>query len=346
MAGNEFNFEELDKAVNSLMQDTEPDSTEPAVSASSEPAPESAPSLTAPAPVSPEPAATIAPSDPAPAAPPATDIVPAQPKPSGRFMDVVHPSSDMRTPPQSVSREGKELTPSSSVQPPVEPVVSPTPPSEQELTPEPSIDEAPLASPFLPDAQVEKRPLGAVSPAETMPSLDSAIAAELSAPSDESTSPTADESEQTTTPDTSETEATPATESSEEDAAQVSTNEENIGLPEELRGELVAIESADTHPDTAEENTTTQPVGAADLGIDTQSSTGPSLMPHSIPQQYEEQPSSGDVSHAPIYDDQASAQPLTQHKKKKTGLYIAFGVGVVVISVAAAVGVYFLQFGS
>lgn len=74
---------------------------------------------------------------------PARGASPVSPQPaSGRFMDVVHPSSDMRT---------ANSTPPPAT-PPVEKPSIPTP--APQVTPD-----TPL-TPFLPDAKVEKRPLG------------------------------------------------------------------------------------------------------------------------------------------------------------------------------------------
>lgn len=80
-------------------------------------------------------------------------IVPAVKRPaSGRFMDVVHPSSDMKsssTPALVESSRNETVT--EAIKPvPVKSVV-------------PSVDPAPL-TPFLPDAKVEKRPLGEAAP--------------------------------------------------------------------------------------------------------------------------------------------------------------------------------------
>lgn len=78
---------------------------------------------------------------------------PKAPRPSGgRFMDVVHPSSDMKT----TNGELPVVTPR------VEPGDIPVP-----ARPKPSVSDAPSVTtdepltPFLPDAKVEKRPLGA-----------------------------------------------------------------------------------------------------------------------------------------------------------------------------------------
>lgn len=78
----------------------------------------------------------------------------------GRFMDVVHPSSDMRTAPTkdtTLSAPAAAPAPSAPVVEKPAPAVSrPTP------TPAPEVHDAatPPLTPFLPDAKVEKRPLG------------------------------------------------------------------------------------------------------------------------------------------------------------------------------------------
>ncbi len=130
-------------------------------------------------------------------------------RPSGRFMDVMHPSSDMKTTTgtaasvsRPVSREGV------AVEPPVDnadtpaeetPVVAEPQPEEtrvasedmpaaEPVSSEPNADDnealvpansqvvetPPLTSPFLPDAKVEKRPLGGMGVSDT-PVDDSTI---------------------------------------------------------------------------------------------------------------------------------------------------------------------------
>jgi len=117
---NDIDFDELDRAVSSTL-------TPPAV--------------------------TDAPSLPDPVAAPST-MSPAARR-GGRFMDVVHPSSDMRGASTPTPRPASLAVPA---RPPA--VVEPIEPS---AWPDP-IDvpngPAPLESPFLADAKVEKRPLG------------------------------------------------------------------------------------------------------------------------------------------------------------------------------------------
>lgn len=104
-------------------------------------------------PVTPTPAVSAVPTS------PVTAATVAKPSNSGRFMDVVHPSSDMRG----------ASSPASNGAPPR--LVGPVPPMSSQGT---SIDtstlsspppaEVAVASPFLADAKVEKRPLGGEPP--------------------------------------------------------------------------------------------------------------------------------------------------------------------------------------
>lgn len=112
----------------------------------------------------------------APAAPvstvPAPTVTAAPKRPSsGRFMDVVHPSSDMKTAGSTPSLSVPERTqpvmprpvapapaPAQRIDTPPTPAPFVTPPAPTVL-PETQPDPKPL-TPFLPDAKVEKRPLG------------------------------------------------------------------------------------------------------------------------------------------------------------------------------------------
>ena len=99
----------------------------------------------------------------APLPPLANQELPVAKQPStGRFMDVVHPSSDMRagqpatnTVPQLVG----PVSPSKTEQPAQ---ATPTPVSQPTATPPPPAEI--MSSPFLADAKVEKRPLGGEPP--------------------------------------------------------------------------------------------------------------------------------------------------------------------------------------
>lgn len=143
----DFDFDELDRAVNGALGGDPIDT--PAVR------PEG-PQRTAP---QPEPRDVVVPR-------PVQTAAPAMRRNGGRFMDVVHPSSDMRTrsnEPVNI----QPLAPEKSAGP-VESAAPATPaPPNSPLTAELEFEEtwqAPLDSPFLPDAQVQKRPLGTSAP--------------------------------------------------------------------------------------------------------------------------------------------------------------------------------------
>jgi hypothetical protein len=399
----EFDFDELDRAVNSLMADVKQPT--PTSSASSEnESPVSTPVVpvtppTSDAPVtSPVPEPPTSPQDPTPVSTPVTlpvstpapspaavttPVVPAPtprpsvssvvPQRSGRFMDVVHPSSDMKTSaptlrPSASLREGASVQPSSSVSPsasmtpqPVIDVVAP----QQAVVPAPSPvetkEEEPQveqpkeqtseptnepwgASPFLPDAQVEKRPLGGANqPPQGPPAgLSEAIAAELSKelPDQEtSTSPTVKDEISSPDPEPSvapvstsapeKEEREPDTEPVPKDDLQlpVAPEKEVAPMPAELDTNLVAIES-----------------GQAAANV-TSSSPSPAAMltTSSIPQQYDEQPTSGDTSHTPIYDNEANHQPLSHPAKKKSGwLMVVFIIGILILGGGLGAAAYFV----
>lgn len=380
---NELDFDELDKAVNSLMSgmstdkrntalddpedkvvslDT-PAASAPANTPVSAPAPSSSPSSVQPV--------SDTPTD-APAADTASPFAsrPSQPlavKRRGQFMDIVRPSGDNKPTAPAPKREGVSLEPTSPFVPPAlsqfganeagtelkpEPaapvldVVTPTPtaepafpvPSESQpeeaapknewpdpievtgalsAAPEASplatpveaevptdvvqevagpVAEEPLSSPFLPDAKVEKRPLGGgVAPDEP--------------------------AEQTPV-------ATP-------EATQPAPN---VTLPDELKTEVMSLESTSTNTATAESTPE-----AKDAPIVEPKKEAPQSGSGSIPQQYSEQPSSGDRTNTPIYDTSTHNQPLGAAAKKSSPLkWIIFLVVVLILgAIAGAAYFYF-----
>jgi hypothetical protein len=121
----DIDFDEIDKAVSSSLKPSQPASSQPVTNES-------------------QPSAASRP------------VAPAARR-SGRFMDVVHPSSDMRT----VGSERAVLEARAPVEPVnFDPVPDPQPVAQPAPAPEPT---EPLESPFISDAKVEKRPLGAFS---------------------------------------------------------------------------------------------------------------------------------------------------------------------------------------
>jgi hypothetical protein len=328
----DIDFDELDKAVNSLMGSAQA----PKEPSDAAPVTVSAPVITQPDPApvppitpetSPEPVEAV----PAPVSPAVSSPRPAAPaqRRGGRFMDMVHASSDMKgRSPQPASREGITITPRN--QPATE--TTPTPPqgSTSETWPDPldlaqdanestppleetaaspevkaSEPNAPTTatnegaeSPFLSDAKVEKRPLNPGTPAAEQV--------------EDSSSETFDQPVVTTDAD-----ETP-----------------RPFVPAELNSDLVAIESAEPKTDMPD---MVEQTAEADHAAPESKPTGPS----SIAQQYREQPSSGDQSHASIYDASQFPAPLNHPAKKKSGwLWIVWVVLLLALGAGGAVALY------
>ena len=371
----EFDFDELDKAVNSLMgsvKKSDDPATPPAADTSSVAPVTSAPTVVKnDTPVVEEPVAadpeTVAPE---PAAPADLSVAsessssPLAARRGGRFMDVVHPSSDMKTTPvvSPPSREGITVQPTSAASsstsaPQVMDMITPAakrpiPQSPLPVTPPTPVEpetpttnfpaNEPWSSPFLPDAQVEKRPLGGNQPlSET--GLSDAIAEELSKqlpPEEASSTSTTDlkiETLETEPKDTSEgqdDESGGATPSPDKDP-QLAPEPVEPPLPAELDSDLVAIESGQKSSVSEEVHTPAAPI---ESGASTTSSFGgAALSTSSISPQYNEQPSTGDSSHQPIYDNEAIHQPLAHPAKKKKGTLIVIMI-VVVVLIGSGVG--------
>jgi len=300
---------------------------------------------------------------------------------SGRFMDVVHPSSDMRPKapatatfrreevaprPTEVSErptfaaepvvaERPEPTPEPTVEsvetstspafhwpdpidltetaattpfvPPVvpAPIVS-VPEPEPTLAPEPVIATVPdiqdkpvvnlddelqssLESPFLSNAKVEKRPLGAFSfPDSDLPLIDD-FSNEPSVP------------EKATQPESSES---------------TELDEDILMLEADNEDEFEKVEDAEVPepvvaPVAAEPITTPAPV------VDT-APVGPT----SITQQYKEHPSTETQASGAIYDTATYHQPLAHPAKKSSSLLIiAWIVGLIIVGGGIGAAVYF-----
>ena len=292
----DIDFDELDRAVNSLVN---PD-TNPVKSA--------APSAPAVVPTSASPPVAA---NPAPL---------AERRSSGRFMDVVHPSSDMRSsvPDRPASRQAATIAPPLMTTPAdvevAKPAASwPDPIDMHQATQEPAAvapvlepikdTNGPLESPFLSDAKVEKRPLGAFS----NESRDSELAPSMPASTPELAMNTTD--------------ATTVGEKTTESSDQPVVND--TPMPAELQPGLLSIESNED-PKTVKEEPVV-PVG-----------------PTSITQQYSQQPSTGDKPVANMFDTAAYKKPKAAFGKKKSGWLIVLWIFLLII-VGAGVGaaVYF-----
>lgn len=327
--------------------------------------PTTEPASTAPASPAPTPISTPAAPAPTPAANPSLAV-----KRRGQFMDIMHPARDMN-PAKPVSRQGATIQPgngmvsasamqqneatstpvsgpadtsTSSWPDPIDMAAESAPTPQAPLAPTtPSSDsaldataEAPLTSPFLPDAKPEKRPLG--NPLQA----------------DEGTLGTPEPSKaDTSTPVNPET-PPPAI------------------LPEEFSGDLMAVESRDlsSHPDAQPVATPSAPEqpklapGEEEVLIPAVATPDPIEQPKtsvpqtepqtqlpaggSITQQYTEQPSSGDQSNGSIYDTSAYHQPIEPvapvKKKTPTSVWIMLGVGLLLVgAIGGAAFFYFTR---
>jgi hypothetical protein len=410
---SELDFDELDKAVNTLMGDvpkSEPAKTDDIKTlniASSLPA-DSRPSFEKLDSVLSEVNSVKPPVVEKPVTTPTVALPSLATRRSGRFMDVVHPSSDMSgttsRPLRPMSRQGVNLQPSTLPAPqqaeaePEAAVVTddnssaslrqddspsdsgvtnhdapqndwpdPLEMSDYQSEPEANVDapaladdlsedqpgddelftidesdtdEAqPLTSPFLADAKVEKRPLGGVPTDEAIDELDHApVLGVLAAETDLNASDPTDQ--------------LPA-----------SAHEVEPQLPPELRSDLMANETdGGTSPlaTSAVESTTadavktpeTVPAPAPVTPVETpvQSMPKPSSIesvipagPTSIPQQYQEEPSTSDEPSGSIYDTDSYHQPLAHPAKTKSGwLWVIWILLLLIVGGGGAVALYFL----
>lgn len=333
----DLDFDELDRAVNSVLSDTEKAPETNYIEAQPEPA-SSTPDASS------EPRVTQAVDNSSVPAIHSTSlpvaVKPALPatRRSGRFMDVVHPSSDMKNAKMTAPPVPKAMTFTPFVQE-ADDVQSAYPSVDYALDlPTAQLSEViepqHLTSPFLPDAKVEKRPLGG-SPVDTLStdtiepiafSLDPRVESEEGTGIDSSEIEIAVEDDKQLTPDV----------------------EKSIPLlPVELGSDLLTVEAEDSMMadeltfdtkaasiptfETEKHLEAASPVSPAGEKV-----TSPAMVIGSIPQQYTEQSSTGDTSHAPIYDTGDIHEPLSHPAIKKSGwlwvvwitLILALGAGI------------------
>lgn len=336
----ELDFDELDKAVNSLMAD---DSSAPVASASGT-------KPTDPPSVSTSPAVSVESTDKADSKPAAPSLAT---KRRGQFMDFVRPgaskpsapvphrpgvtitpspslsvassaTSDVNKPTEMSTPEPLEVVPSTVAPSEVEPATNSSDTSIKSDWPDPidfasgetekkdnattqsassdtptvPDEAAPLESPFLPDAKPEKRPLGPVT-------IPESGAIETS-------------SESTDTPS-----ATP--------------------LPAELHGNVVAIESESTGQDKVSETKQAEPIESESAPDAFEPETKQAVQPvdtpagGSIPQQYKEEPNTGDQTNGSIYDTANYHKAIEAHASggKHTSV-IKIAIWVVLLLVVGA----------
>jgi hypothetical protein len=406
----ELDFDELDRAVNSLMTNV-PKSASPGdeekektLDIASTLDDEATPSFdkiekaaaaaaneSTPAPSDPKPQDKTEPSERPEPIMPSRPAVPAAPatRRGGRFMDVVHPSADMTKPdtPRPVSRQGvtleplgtsqkiadivpkKREAPEKAEEPEEKPedssvAVAPKPDmtmpekteepapasdwpdpldmaaskepeekKEEAEVPEPEVEEptpAPLTSPFLPDTKVEKRPLGGVAPEEEEPGK---VAEE---PAHPPVVPV-DETSKTIDDPNAQLPANP--------------NDVELQLPEELSGDLMAVEADTTHDELKQAHESkvgdvSKPEIAAPEAAEPKTAPSEPAVPAgptSIPQQYREEPSTGDKDNGAIYDTDTYHQPLAHPAKKKSGwMWVIWIALILLLGAGGGAALYFL----
>ncbi len=300
---------------------------------------------------------------------------------SGRFMDVVHPSSDMRTPsiPQRpISREGAGVTPPARTPLDTASLVDQSVPlSQSDASPATSEAPKPAASDwpdpidfngFSPDETpaVVTEPVVAELPQESQaqsrvdedtdinqiaddinksldenqdsqPPLESPFLTDakvekrpLNAFPTESTTPSI-EPVQVTEPAVPVTTEAVISNDGEDQPLEVETP-----LPAELQGDLLLIESSTETEQPKKE----EPI-APQIPEQTPQQEAP-VGPTSITQQYTEQPSTGDQPTGAIFDTGAYQKPLAHPAKKKSGWLMVLWIALLLtVGAGAGAAVYF-----
>lgn len=283
------------------------------------------------------------------------------PRRSGRFMDVMHPSADMKTSdskPTAPSREGKTLTPVgksevSEVSKPVQPVVDET------ATPaQPANDDSKKDWPD-PIDQADKPETAA--PADKKPLVD--LASELSS-SDADKKP-ADETVSQTSPFLADAKAKvekrplggmtdemnePSVPVPGESQTDKDTSVSTEPVAPELDNKLMAIESGSDSPDVNADvgqkpavavSTEKTPASSPDTTEPSQP-TAPKG-PVAIQPQYKEEPSTGDQKNGAIFDTDTYHKPLEHPAKKKSGwLWVVLIVGLIALGSGLGAAAYFM----
>ncbi|MEI7689941.1 MAG: hypothetical protein WCI79_03190 [Candidatus Saccharibacteria bacterium] len=286
----DLDFDELDKAVSSLMPPSEPSDA-----ASAQP-------TVTPAVPSPAPVVNVV--------VPTTPVVDSAPRPAtGRFMDVVHPSSDMRSTLNMPQRPATPVPAPVVVAPPVRPApVTPITPSPSVPNPAPAISNWSGAvdyqspnpapeSPFLSGAKVEKRPLGAFSDDIPTPAVEPEPVVE-----------------------------TAPVEPAEPEMPENTGNRSD--LPDELDTSLLKVES----------DSSTNPSGIGASSDPFVQSTGAT----SINQQYTEKPASVEQTAGSIYDTSSYNKVAKNQPKKKSGwMWVLWIVLLLIVGAGAGVAFYY-----
>lgn len=297
----------------------------------------------------------------------------------GRFMDVVHPSSDMKINNRPVvSREGIQLSPIA----PRPVVATPQPAREPEMAATPSEQIA--------DETIEQEPEVSAWPDPIdMVSAESADTTEATTADEETTSllpedATLDEFDEPAplqTPFLTDTkvEKRPlgafavdqvaidnitqeTTEATVDDAAEeatpassfsMPTQEAALDLPDELQHDLIKIESDnETEVPTSSETEPSREESSPEKITPAPSFAAPVVTPApvavsgpaSIQPQYKEEPSSTKEEHAAIYDTDTYHKPLAHPAKKKSGwLLVVWIILLLALGAGGAAALYYFK---
>ena len=346
----DLDFDELDKAVNSLIAST-PGGAGSSIASPSTPPPSS--SLPSSQPSSADLSPMQATVNSLPTIPVSTTATPVDRPSTGRFMDVVHPSSDMRTslvmPERSQSLKAATPAPKPILDM-VRPTVGVTNNNETinmvaDKDEDDDINQLgnDIAkslgqvsndspdSPFLSDTKVEKRPLGAFSNDLSTTSANQPMIPEVAQPP--MVQPTVS--------------SVPA---------EVHNND--TPLPAELQSDLLSLESevmaqpekpaANSFP-VVEKPQPNMPVPASPTPVTTPNPTTTTTttttttpVNTSIPQQYKEQTNTGDQNSGAIYDTKAYHKPMAKPAKKKSGwMWVLWIVILLIAGAGAGAAIYF-----
>jgi hypothetical protein len=287
---------------------------------------------------------------------------------SGRFMDVVHPSSDMKINNRPVvSREGIQLSPiaprpvATTPQPTREPDVAVSPEQSTEVIeqkPEASawpdpIDMASVVSADTPEATPVAEEAAPVIP--EIATLD-----EVDEPSPLQTPFLADTKvekrplgafavDQVAADNTQEVAETtidpPAEEATPASSFSMPGQEAATNLPDELQHDLIKIES-DNETEVPQEEPSPEKITPAPSFAAPIVTPAPAVVsgPASIQPQYKEEPSSTKEEHAAIYDTDTYHKPLAHPAKKKSGwLWVLWIILLLALGAGGAAALYYFK---
>lgn len=243
---------------------------------------------------------------------PATPARPAVPRPNnGRFMDMVHPGADMRAAATPPVVETAPTTPAPT------PAIAPQPEVVAPAVAVPSGPEAPL-TPFLPDAKVEKRPLGGGSSLAVPVAMGSAKFMGAQPPESIDFS----SSTQSTAPASLDTQLPPNPDSTPDDPLAEQT------LTKIEASEIAApVEVSETDAPSIEKVESGDTEGLKNGGVSEQATT-PVEAPGGA-----------------IYDVNSYHQPLNHPAKRKSGWSVVIIIVVIIILAVVAAGGAYLYFG-